>query len=254
MISHSPDFDQLLAGRERPLGNPLMKQSWQNLLFAHAKIEPGILERRLPEGLTLQTFNGDAWVGFVPFQMKNVRFNDWRSFWPQPNFLETNLRTYVTHPEHGPGVWFFSLDANAFLPCLFARKLFSLPYCYAGMDFIDGDYYGTRADRQRFPKVFERPSRDLRYTAKIQPNGVPQLAEPDTFEFWLLERYRLYSADREGRLLTARVWHEPYQVTEPYVAEFKVESDDPRFADLSFEHFRFCAGVEVQAYAPVHCK
>lgn len=246
----NPEFDRLVAMQERPTSDPVMRQHWRNLLFAHARCDASGIAEFLPPGLELQTFDGSAWVGFVPFAMRSLR-----SFrLTYPDFLETNLRTYVSHPIHGPGVWFFSLDANSYPPCLGARSRFKLPYCYAGMDMVLADdavnYYGTRVDRQRLPRVFETACRDFRYTAEISILGTIEMAEPESFDFWLLERYRLYAADRQGRLLTGRVWHEPYQVIEPEVRKLELVSNDPRLAGLEFEHFRYCPGVQVDCFRP----
>ncbi len=249
-IRGNPLFDELVAMRSRPTSGLVMRQTWERLFFAHARCSASMLAASLPEGLELQTFDGDAWVGLVPFAMRSLR--SFRLTFP--DFLETNLRTYVNHPVHGPGVWFFSLDANSFLPCLGARARFKLPYCYSGMDMVtEGDrvdYYGTRVDRQRLPGVFEKPSRDFRYTAEISCGGAPQRAEPESFDFWLLERYRLYAADKHGQLMTVRVWHEPYEFLVPEVRKLEVESGDPRFAGLRFEHFRYCRGVRVECFRP----
>lgn len=254
MISHDPAFDLLLANACEPEGSSAMNQHWRELFFAHAAADPERIAKSLPKGLHLQTYSGMAWVGFVAFKMQQVRFTNWRRHYPQPNFLETNLRTYVTHEQHGPGIWFFSLDADSYLPCLVARKTFALPYCYAGLAAEDGNYYGTRADRQRLPKVYEYPAREFRYTAKLGLEGIAQPTEPESFDFWLLERYRLYTADKRGNLTTAQVCHTPYEVFEPDVREFSVETSDPRFGNLNFDHFRFCPGVDVRTYEPIQCK
>ena len=249
-IRPNPCFTELVLAQSRPDTRRVMRQSWQKLLFAHARCDASILAEGLPAGLELQTFDGDAWIGFVPFAMRNIRFGTA----PFPSFLETNLRTYVNHPVHGPGVWFYSLDANSYAGCYGARAQFKLPYCFAGLDLVEGEsevsYYGTRADRQRLPRVFERPCRDFRYTAEIDLGGELRLAEPESLDFWLLERYRLYAADRGGRLLTGRVWHEPYRVLEPKGKKLELESGDPKFRNLEFEHLRYCPGVEVECFKP----
>ncbi|MEZ0371894.1 MAG: DUF2071 domain-containing protein, partial [Candidatus Sericytochromatia bacterium] len=49
-----------------------MTQSWLDLLFAHWPVPPALLRPLLPEGLALQTWEGQAWIGVVPFRMENV--------------------------------------------------------------------------------------------------------------------------------------------------------------------------------------
>src|SRR4051812_33228132 len=130
--------DEYLRLRERPLGRPSMYQRWRDLLFLHFSIEPESIQKLLPPGLTVDTYpnaNGEerAWVGLVPFRMFGIRP---RGFPAAPwisAFPETNVRTYVHHEGHGPGVWFFSLDAARWVACRIARGTYKLPYYHARM-------------------------------------------------------------------------------------------------------------------------
>ena len=49
-----------------------MTQSWHDLLFAHWPVDARMLQEKLPSGLPLDTFQGQAWIGVVPFRMTNV--------------------------------------------------------------------------------------------------------------------------------------------------------------------------------------
>src|SRR5687768_2328582 len=100
-----------LAPSRRPDGSPAMYQRWRTLSFLHWKVSAAELAPLLPPGLEVDTFEGDAWVGLVPFTMRGVRP---RFLPPAPGlsaFHETNARTYVHQRGSAPGVWFFSLDA-----------------------------------------------------------------------------------------------------------------------------------------------
>ncbi len=110
-----------------------MRQRWTGLLFLHWPVEPALVAERLPAGLHVDTFEGNAWLGAVPFFMDRVRPVGtpplpWLSW-----FMELNVRTYV-HDDHGnAGVWFFSLDCNQPLAVEIARRSFHLPYQHAVM-------------------------------------------------------------------------------------------------------------------------
>ncbi len=58
-----------------------MRMTWSELLFAHSPVDPNIVAPLLPRGLALDTRDGQAWIGIVPFLMSNVapRFNFPRS-------------------------------------------------------------------------------------------------------------------------------------------------------------------------------
>ena len=67
-----PLLELRLAQRERPDERPVMYQSWQQLLFLHWRIDPAVIQSILPKGLTVDTYDVDAWVGVVPFLMRNI--------------------------------------------------------------------------------------------------------------------------------------------------------------------------------------
>ena len=85
---------------------PVLKQQWTELAYLHWRYEPSVVQRRLPAGVTVDTFDGSAWVGLIPFEMRNVQLG---STPPVPffgNFLEINVRTYVTDSLGRRAVWF----------------------------------------------------------------------------------------------------------------------------------------------------
>jgi uncharacterized protein YqjF (DUF2071 family) len=109
-----------------------MRQHWGKLLFMHWAIDPEFLRPLIPSQLSIDTFDGKAWIGVVPFTMWGIR----ASFLPPipgtSAFHELNVRTYV-HFKGVPGVWFFSLDAASSLAVWGARTFYHLPYFNAEM-------------------------------------------------------------------------------------------------------------------------
>jgi uncharacterized protein YqjF (DUF2071 family) len=194
-----------LESRKRPEGMPLMRQSWDKLLFMHWEIEPSLLRGIVPQPLAIDTFEGNAYLAITPFTLWNVR----PIFLPPiplvSAFHETNVRTYV-HYDGVPGVWFFSLDANGLLAVLAARLGFHLPYYYASIKMDDSD------GRIRYDLI-RSSERRARLAAEWTMDELSETSTPGSLRFFLTERYCLYT--RHGAdLYRARIHHEPWPIHE----------------------------------------
>jgi uncharacterized protein YqjF (DUF2071 family) len=183
-----------------------MYQTWLHLLFLHWRIDPEAIQKRLPPGLTTETFDGSAWIGIVPFFMRGVRPAKLPPVPGLSSFLELNLRTYVRDHSGRPGIWFFSLDANQPIAVWIARAFFALPYRYARM----------RATWRRGLVNCHSIRQQIHLRYRYGAEGEKREAAPGSLEFFLVERYRLFAA-RGERLLTARVYHLPYRLYDAQV-------------------------------------
>ncbi|HWE39818.1 MAG TPA: DUF2071 domain-containing protein [Isosphaeraceae bacterium] len=195
-----------------------MRQRWAALLFLHWEVEPDALRSLLPPGLELDTFEGRAFVGLVPFTMTGVRPRPLPAVPGLSSFHEVNVRTYVHYRGQGPGVWFFSLDAANAVAVKLARWSYHLPYYHAAMtlDPTDRDIQAA-LDRGESPTIdfaSERLApgpRPASCRVRYRPEGTPRPAPSGTLEHFLIERYLLYAC-ADGRLYRGRVHHPPYPV------------------------------------------
>src|SRR5260370_21119247 len=134
-----------------PTGPWVMAQKWHDLLFAHWAVAAEAIRRLIPKNLELDTFQGQAWIGIVPFTMSGVRLRGTPGLPWLSTFPELNVRTYVTAGGK-PGVWFFSLDAVNPLAVELARFWFHLPYFRARMSSRNKsegiEYFSRRDDRR----------------------------------------------------------------------------------------------------------
>jgi uncharacterized protein YqjF (DUF2071 family) len=132
----------------------VMRMTWRELLFMHWPVPAAALRGIIPPELQLDTFDGWAWLGIVPFLMSGMRFRGLPAIPGMAAFPELNVRTYVTH-RGKPGVWFLSLDASSWSAVRGARLLWHLPYFNARMSAnADSDritYQSTRTQRQAPP-------------------------------------------------------------------------------------------------------
>jgi uncharacterized protein len=197
----SSQFVDRLSIRERPRGLPLMRQWWGRLLFMHWPVEPRLLRPLVPPMLTVDAFEGQAWVGVVPFSMWGVRPYLAPPFPGLSSFLELNVRTYV-HYEGVPGVLFLSMDIDSKCATWGARQFFFLPYYHANMSMVRTDDTIHYASARLGPEPAEF---DATWTCGER---LPH-AEPGTLDFFLTERYCLYTAHRE-ELYRLRIAHAPW--------------------------------------------
>lgn len=204
---------ELLALRERPLDEPNMLQNWLDLTFLHWAVEPTVIQEKISAELQVDTFEGKAYLSMVPFTMTGIRH---LKLPPIPGFSafhEWNLRSYVVGPD-GPGVWFIRLDAANLAAVRTARTFFKLPYWHSTMSLTRGE-----ADRSYrcTPKSGIADDEPWVINTRLEPEV--RLAEPGSLEFWLVERYLLYSYAK-GRLYSGQVHHSPYRIQTAQVATY----------------------------------
>jgi uncharacterized protein YqjF (DUF2071 family) len=192
-----------------------MTQSWLDLLFAHWPIDADVLRARLPDGLLLDAYDGQAWIGVVPFHMSNVGFRGLNWVPLASTFPELNVRTYVVK-DGKPGVYFFSLDAASRIAVATARALFHLPYHFAEMSVHVGN-------RQVSYRSTRRRGVAAAFAAAYEPVGLASASAPGTLEHFLTERYCLYTVDRQGRVRRLEIHHGPWPL-QPAEAQIAVNT------------------------------
>jgi hypothetical protein len=199
-----PAFDRI---EHRPFHLPrgpwVGRQSWHDLMFFHWPVPADALAHLVPPPIQIQEFEGTSWVGLVPFRITDLTPR-WSPAVPWlSSFPEMNLRLYVEH-KGKPGVWFVSLDAARWLAVQAARRLAHLPYFHATMRV------GERGERVQYASDRLGASRAVAFAATYWPTALPAEAKRGTLEYFLVERYALFTADHRGRIWTIDIHHQPW--------------------------------------------
>jgi uncharacterized protein YqjF (DUF2071 family) len=210
----------------------LVAMTWRDLLFAHWDVDPSVVAGTLPDGLTVDTFDGRAYLGVVGFEMRDIRP---RGVPFGLSFGELNLRTYVRDDDGAPGIYFYNLDAADRLGVFVARRLFRLPYYRAEMDI---ERRGRRIEFQSERVHPDAPP--VRFDATYGPEGEQFEPEPGTLPFFLTERYRFYTESEprgghepgSGELYYGDVGHPPWPLYEGW-ADIR---ENGLFATNGFDH------------------
>jgi uncharacterized protein YqjF (DUF2071 family) len=184
-----------------------MRQTWRRLTFLHWPYAPELIRTLIPSALDLDTLDGAAWIGLVPFEIYGTH--------ALPYFPETNLRTYVVGPDGTRAVWFFSFEAASLQAVLGARIGYHLPYFWASMSVTSENGVIHYQSRRRWPHEAGAIT-DVR----IQPGQPFDPGELTDRDHFLTARYRLYTMAR-GQLRYAQIEHPPWPLARATVIEVR---------------------------------
>lgn len=219
--------ERVVLEPSRTVERPVMLQGWYNLTSIHWRYDPAVVQALLPEGFTVDTFDGSAWIGLIPFHMRRIRL----PFGPNggiaagrfSTFPETNVRTYIVRPDGRRAVWFFSLDITRIAPTLVARIFYGLPYCWARMtiDAQPDDPTGTvirYTSTRRWPSSKSTVVAESRVTIRIGDLIPAANIAPDGLGAFLSARWALGSTFLR-RLVWADVAHPTWELHEAELLE-----------------------------------
>ena len=181
-----------------PIPRAVMRQGWYDIAYVHWRYDPAVVAGLLPPGLEVDTFDGSAWVGLIPFSMRNIGLPHLPAVPYFGSFPEVNVRTYVIRGGV-PGVWFCSLDINRLAPTIVARTTYRLPYCWGRASHQRVGRMLTTSVQRRWPSSGPRTSISIEVGDPIE--------EPSDLDLFLTARWGLYSRGRAGRLRYAPIDH-----------------------------------------------
>ncbi|WP_181140867.1 YqjF family protein [Streptomyces sp. Ru62] len=173
---------------------PALRAGWLTQSFLHWAYAPDAIQRLLPDGLTVDTYDGHAWVGLTPFVMADVRPPG--SPVALAAFPETNLRTYVRGPGGREGLWFLSIEVAS--PVMLAARAIGAPYHLGRLRLArNGEsvtYAGSRWGGGPAYRMVVRPGPPIRPTHR---------------DVWLASRWRAFTQSA-GAVWETPVEHEPW--------------------------------------------
>jgi len=190
----------------------VMFQNWRDILFLHWEYEPEVIQKTLPDGLFVDTYYEKAFLGITPFFLYDVRPRHFPQIKPMSNFCGINVRTYVHDYSGKPGVYFYSIDANQPDASNLA-EFFYLPYNNSKIESEKNDFTGE--------VYFKCIRKNTRSEFAYRFSGKEFYAGTDTIEHFLIERYFLFSYNRENdQLYRGRVFHIPYPLFNAALLKF----------------------------------
>jgi uncharacterized protein len=220
----------------------VMGQTWDDLLFAHWRVDAPAVRDLVPDGLAIDEYDGSAWLGVTPFELNGLRARGMYALPFVSSFRELNVRTYVTQ-DGKSGIWFLSLDASSQVAVEVARRVYKLPYFPARITL----------ERRGGRIVYECVRNERKaFSASYRGVGAPAPPQAGSLEQFLAERYCLYAQER-GRLYRAEIHHRPWplQSAEAEIDLNTMPPDEIALAGDPVLHFSARQDVVIWPLRPV---
>lgn len=186
-------------------------QEWNKAIFLHWKVKPEAVQQLLPQSVSLDTIDGNAWISLVAFDMNHIGVRSLPKMPHISDFHEINIRTYITC-KGKPSVYFLSMEGSKRSSCKILKAISKFPYEPSKMRRTDFSYESTNAKAGN--------SFELIYRVK---HGTFHKDETDK---WLTERYAVFQ-EHHGKLIEYDVHHLEWPLQTIAIKELKI--DYPKF-------------------------
>ncbi|HSJ67058.1 MAG TPA: DUF2071 domain-containing protein [Anditalea sp.] len=211
-------------------------QEWHDAVFLHWAVPVDILQKLVPKGLAIDTYNDMGYISLVAFTAENSRP---RILPPVPHishFLEINIRTYVLK-DGVPGIYFLNMEASRILSALAFRGITGFPYAPAQMMHHEGHFISVDDKKHHYFEVKYQKANHRNY-------------KKSALDSWLAERYCVY-LDRFGKMLRYDVHHEEWPLQPAEVnLQLKYKLGDYILNDPNPTLAHYSKGVEVVGWLP----
>lgn len=170
--------------------------------FCHWPVEVAALARLVPDWLTVETADGDAWLTVIPHTVTAISAFDVALTTPA---AAVTVRTYVRGPDDQRGLYFFAVVPESPLAATGAPSVLGLPTRRG----IHGRPPAPEYDERRTLDLDGQRVLDARYS----PSGDASPAPPDSLAAFLVERHRYFAEGAVGNRLVGSVGHDAWPLS-----------------------------------------
>lgn len=206
-----------------------LSAEWRDLVMLNYTVEPALLNRYVPPGTVLDSFEGRTYLSLVGFRFCHTKLLGHFALPFHTDFDEVNLRFYVRRKNSSGdrrGVVFISEVVPKRAIALAARIVYGENYTSLPMRHsIQASELGTTAHYQ-----WKIGSQWCKLAA--QTVGDPSRPGEGSLEQFITEHYWGYSIRRSAGCLEYQVSHLPWQVWATAQARFEGEASALYGSDL----------------------
>jgi uncharacterized protein YqjF (DUF2071 family) len=179
---------------------------WRNLLMLNYAVDPSVLERFVPEGTELDSYDGKTYLSLIGFQFNRTRVLGFAIPFHQ-NFEEVNVRFYVRRGEKKGVVFIRELVPKRAI-ALVARWVFNENYSRVPMSHR----IETRVSGEVARAAYAWQSGQEQCAMQIETEGPSFLPAEGSESQFITEHYWGYAAQKDGGSLEYEVQHPRWPV------------------------------------------
>ena len=210
--------EMTVDGNTPPAKRVFLSAEWRYLLMLNYEVEPALLNRHVPPGTSLDSFQGKTYISLVGFRFCRTKLLGRLSVPFHTDFDEVNLRFYVRREEGGEirrGVVFIAEVVPRLAIAKTARIVYGENYvCLPMKHRIETD--GTRNTVEYQWLVDGHGCRIFAETVE-HPEHPPE----GSLEQFITEHYWGYATSRSNESYEYHVTHPPWKVWTATTAKFE---------------------------------
>ncbi|MBL7706154.1 MAG: DUF2071 domain-containing protein [Taibaiella sp.] len=215
------DILKQTAHRNAPLPDSdwVVYSEWKNVLMLHWKVDASVIKHLLPPSLSVDTFEGGAWVTMCVASIENFRNKLLNLIKQGFKFKQVLMQTYVIH-NGKPGLFVFNQELEKSFTKNLYQRLFKLK---------QGETDFQREDEGDIHKFFAS-NEATGFKLGLHYNYGEPIA-PSALEQWLSNRFK-YFYEKDNQLFEYGVHHAEWLFRDVKVEKFKTKFN---YGGLSIE-------------------
>lgn len=204
---------------DRPV---FLAAEWRDLVMLNYEVNPSLLQKYVPRGVELDTFEGRTFVSVVGFRFLRTKLWGFLAVPFHSNFDEVNLRFYVRRREGGEirrGVVFIrELVPRAAIAAV-ARIIYGEKYDSCAMQ------HQIRIAETGISAAYQWNFEGRGFRLSAEAGGSPSEVAAGSLENFITEHYWGYSSRTKGTCFEYRVSHIAWKVWTAVGSAFEGEAD-----------------------------
>ncbi len=207
-----------------------LSAEWRDLLMLNYEVDPACLQKCVPAGTELDSFDGKTYVSFVGFRFCRTKLLGSIPIPFHTKFEEINLRFYVKRREGNEirrGVVFIAEIVPKRAIAFTARWFYGENYVRRPMA------HRVLTNESKMEAEYSWRSGNEWCKLQAHASGTPSLPTEGSLEQFITEHYWGYSRQQDGGTVEYHVSHIPWNVWSAHHAEFSGDTRDVYGDELS---------------------